>query len=135
MERRGRMEKRKQDELFQADCLASHLRDADLPVEQRLRRPIPQRADERRSDYFNLLQQERLARLDFVRFRIAVVRRPAFDDIRNVDLRSRQAGGLQEFVEQLSRRANERLTLLILVESRRFSDEHYRGVWIADAED
>ena len=82
----GGMQQGEEDKIFQVERLAANLCNPHLPFQQCLRRPIPQRADQFRVDHRDLLHQKRFARLDFIRFRVAVVRGPAFDHVCDVDV-------------------------------------------------
>ena len=86
-------------------------------------------------DQLDLPPEVRLARLDLVRLRIAVSGGPAFQDVRDVHVRSRQADSGQQLVEQLARGTDKRDSLLVLVEAGGFPHEHQVGVRIAGAED
>ena len=76
-----------------------------------------------------------LAGLDLVRLRVAVPGRSALEDVGDVDVPARQADALQQAVEELARRADERVALLVLVEARGLADEHEVGIRVADTED
>jgi hypothetical protein len=58
----------------------------------------------------------------------------ALEDVRDVDLGALKTDAGEELVEQLSRLADERVALLVLVEARRLADEHQVGVRVAGAE-
>ena len=83
----------------------------------------------------DLPHQKWRAGLAFVALRRAVPRRPALDDVRDVDFFAPQAHGFDHVVEQLSGAADERFALLVFVGARRFADEHQLGMRIAHAED
>ena len=72
----------------------------------------------------DLPEQERLARRDFVRLRIAVARRPALDHVRDVDVAALEADRLDDLRQQLTGAADERLALQVFVRAGRFADEH-----------
>ena len=59
-----------------------------------------------------------------VGLRVAVARRPALDDVGDVDLVARQADRLDDPGQQLPGAADERLALPVLVLARRLADEH-----------
>ena len=61
--------------------LASQLADRELRVEQSLRRERPERENHLRLDQLDLANEIRTARLDLVRQRIAVSRRPMLEDV------------------------------------------------------
>ena len=82
----------------------------------------------------DLPEQERLARRDFVRLRIAVPRRPALDHVGDVDLVAREAHRLDHLRQQLPGAADERNPLDVLVRAGRLADEHQVRVRIPDAE-
>ena len=81
-------------------------------------------------DHCDLLHQKRFARLDFIRFRIAVVWRAALDHVGDVNVAARQSCRLQEIVQELSCSPDKRLPLLVFVEPRRFPHEHHACVRI-----
>ena len=72
-------------------------------------------------------------RLLFVE-RVAVVRRAAFDDVRNIYARTVEIDHFKHIVEQLTGGADERLALQILLLARTLADEHQLALGIADAE-
>ena len=80
------MQQGEEDKVFQVERLAANLCDPHLPFQQCLRRPISQRADQFRMDHGDLLHQKGFACLDFIRFRVAVVRGAALDHIGDVDI-------------------------------------------------
>src|SRR5436309_10054201 len=112
-----------------------HARDPDRLARQQLRCEIAERRDDARPDQLDLPPGMALAGLDLVGEGIAVPRRPTFEDIADVHLCALEADPGEQLLEQLAGRADERDPLLVLVEPRRFPDEHQVGVWIARAED
>ena len=64
-----------------------------------------------------------------------ILRRSAFDDVRDVDLIAAQAHGVDHVVEQLAGAADERQALRVLIGARTFADEHQPRVRVAVAED
>ena len=107
-----------------------------MRLEQELGGEVPQRDDDRRVDERDLLLQVRAARLDLVRRRVAVVGRPALDDVGDVALGPGQADLLpHEAVEQLARAADERLAGQVLLAARALAHEEQVGRGVADAED
>src|SRR6185436_671827 len=81
-----------------------------------------------------LFHQPRGARLDLVFLGIAVAGRSALEHVGDVDLFPRHADPGEHPREELARRADERLTLSVLVHTRRFPDEQEVGVGVAHAE-
>src|SRR5271157_1145026 len=65
-----------------------------------------------------------MACIDFIGHGCPVLWRPAFDDVGDVDVLSVYAAFFQQPVEDLSRRAHEWLSFLILVLPRGLSDQH-----------
>src|SRR5262249_37249744 len=103
--------------------------------QQRARRERAQRDDDLRLDDVDLLKQKGLARLDLVLLRITVLRRPAFDHVRNVDVFARHLEALLNDVgQQLTRAADEWNALDVFVAARRLANEHQVGARVADAE-
>ena len=84
-------------------------------AEQRLRGELAERDDHPRPDRRDLRAQERLAGLDLVGLRVAVARRAALHDVRDVDLLAAEAHRLDHLREELARLADEGLALAILV--------------------
>src|SRR6266511_1744226 len=103
-------------------------------VQERLRGEFSQCDDHFRLHGIDLPKQKRLAGVDFVRLRISIAGRTAFDHVCDVDISACEADRLDDFREQLTGAADERLPLLVFVRARRFADEHQIGVWIADTE-
>ena len=84
----------------------------------------------------DLLGQIRTAGLDLVRRRVAVLRRPALDDVGDVALGPGEADLLpHEAVEQLARAADEGLAGQVLLAARPLAHEEQVGRGRADAED
>ena len=71
---------------------------------------------------------------DSLGLRIAIVRRPALQNVRDVDLGARQSDRAQHRVQELPRAADERLALPILVGAGRLADHEQARVAPADAE-
>src|SRR5262245_41887918 len=77
--------------------------------QQRLRAELAERDDHFRPDHVDLLKQKGLAGGNLVRFGIAILRRPALDDVRDVDVLPRNLEALLDDVgEQLARAPDER---------------------------
>src|SRR5207249_1494665 len=87
----------------------------------------PQRYDQPRADQFDLAQQVLSAGFHLVGHWVAVVRRAALEDVRDVDLGAPRADRRQQLVQELARRSHERASLLVFVVARSFADEHYLG--------
>src|SRR3984893_2643692 len=91
--------------------------------------------DDARLDYVDLPEQERLARRDFVQLGIAIFRRPALDDVADVDLGPRHShAALDDIGQELPGASYERLAARVFVGARRLAHEHQLRVRIADAE-
>ena len=114
--------------------LPAHPADGDPRPQDEPRRPVPERAYKLGTNYLNLLKEERLACFDLIRFRVAIVRRPALDDVGDVDVGARQADGFDDLGEQLPGAADERLALHVFVGARRLADEHQVGRRVAGPE-
>ena len=106
-----------------------------IGAEQQPRREVPERDDHGRIDQFELRFEPRTARLDLGGKRVAVVRRPALDHVRDV------AGGPvhadllpHELVEKLAGPADKRLACQVLVPAGAFAHEHQLGSRVADSE-
>jgi hypothetical protein len=131
---RGRVERR--DHLAAVPRVdgAAHPRDALLGLQHVLRGEVAERDDHRRLDQRDLLDEPGRTGLDLVLLRIAVAGRAALQHVRDVDLLAGQTDLAEHPGEQLSRGADERLALLILVHPRRLADEQQVGVRIAHTE-
>src|SRR5215467_4606608 len=103
-------------------------------TQQCLRAELTERDDDLRLDDVDLLEEKRLAFLDFVRLGVAVLGRTALDDVRDVDVLALQIDGLDDFRQELAGAPDKRDALDVLVRSRRLADEHQVCVRIADAE-
>ena len=57
---------------------------------------LPSVATSRRLDQLDLLEEMRLAGLDLLRLRVAVARRPALEDVRDVDVLAREADAREQ---------------------------------------
>ena len=104
------------------------------PAGEKLRREVAERRDDGRLDQLDLPEEMALARLDLVRLRVAVPGRAALQDVRDEDVAALQSDPGEQLVEQLARLADERQSLLVLVEAGRLADEHQLGVRVAGAE-
>ncbi len=92
-----------------------------------------QRDDDFRADRVDLAKQKRRTGIGLGRFRNAILRRTAFDDVRNVNLVAAQAHRTDHVVEQLPGATHKGQPLRVFVGAWTFSDEHEAGVWIAVA--
>ena len=79
--------------------------------------------------------EEAAAIRSFIGQRISISGRPAFDHVANVHVFAPHPASFDDFVEQLTRLADERLALPIFVGTRHFADEHQPSIGVADAED
>ena len=89
--------------------LAVHLRDPERPAREEPRREVPERGDDAGADQLDLAEQVRLAGRDLALERVAVLRRPALEDVREVDLVPAEADAREEPLEQLTGLARERV--------------------------
>ena len=112
-----------------------HARDPGRLAGEELRREVAERGNKRRLDQLDLPEEVRLAGLDLLGLRVAVAGRAALEHVRDVDVRARETDPVQQLLEQLAGLADERHTLLVLVEAGRLADEHQLGVRVAGAED
>ena len=120
--------------------VAAQFRDANGLAQQSFNGSCAESDDDFGPDQINLLVQVRNARRHFFRrrFTVAVTLagrvRPAFQDVRNINIRARKSGRRNYFRQQLSRRPDERFALRIFIRARRFADEHKLRVNAPDAE-
>ena len=115
--------------------LAVHLRDPERRPERSFVAKLPERGDDAGPDQLDLPEQVRLAGRDLALERVAVLRRPALEDVREVDLVRVEADAREQPLEQLTRLAREREPALILVVAGRLADEHQLRIGVAGAED
>ena len=112
------MEGRDQLRAAVVEHAAAQPRDRLVGPQQRLRRELAERDDHLRLDDVDLPEQERLAGLDFVRLGVAVLRRPALDHVRDVDVVALEADRLDDLRQQLPGAADERDALDVFVRAR-----------------
>ena len=94
--------------------LLPHMFEAILHTQQGLGRYPAQGNDQLGLDDPQLLLQMRQALLHLGSQRIPVIRRPALENITDVDIPASQLDGRQDLVQQLPGPANERLPLTVL---------------------
>ena len=117
------------------ELLAPQLRDAHLGVEEQLRGEVAQRDDDRGVDELDLRLEVRTAAVDLERERVAVARRPALHDVRDVDGVAVEPDALDQAGEETAGAAHEGDAVAVLLLTRTLSHEHQAGVGIAGAED
>ena len=91
--------------------------------EERLGRHSARRDQQTRRYRLDLASEIARALRDLVGVRIAVAGRPALDDVRDVDIATRQTDGGQHGIEQLAGAADERLSAGVLFGAGRLPDE------------
>src|SRR5215469_5077489 len=94
-----------------------------------------ERHDGLRLDGADLPHEKRDAGVAFVFFRGAILRGPAFHDIRYVHVFAAQAHGCNHIVQQLTGAADERQPLRVFIGTRAFANEHQLGLRIARTKD
>jgi len=114
--------------------LAVEPRDPGRIAAQELGREVAQRADHDGLDQLDLTEQIVLTGRELVRVRVAVVRRPAFERIRNKHIFPVHSDLAEQPVEQLPGLADERQPHPVLVGPGRLPDEHQVGVGVAGPE-
>ena len=102
---------------------------------QQPRRVAPERHDDGRLDQLDLAPQPRLAALDLLRMRIAVLRRPALQDVGDEDVVALKADPLEQRRQQLAGGSDERDSLLVLLLAGGLADEEDAGVGVSGSED
>src|SRR5579872_6242107 len=95
---------------------------------ERPKREAAKRDDEARLDERQLPLQVRPTGSDLARQRIAVVRRPVFDHVRDVHIAPLELGDCQQLLEELAGRPDEGAALLVLVESGSLANQHDAGI-------
>ena len=91
--------------------------------------------DDFRIDQRKLALKPLRACFALIRCRIAILRRPAFYDIADIDILPLQADQFQHHIQKLPCRADKRDALLVFLFPGAFSDKHKIGVLISCAED
>src|SRR3984893_1434648 len=92
---------------------------------QKARQRVPaEHQDDFGLDEPELLLEIRRASLGFGGLRIPVSRRPAFEDVRDEDVATREADAAKQLLEQLAGGADEGLALQVLVLAGRLADDH-----------
>ena len=109
--------------------------DFESRADQRSRGYAAETHDDFRIDQRKLALKPLRACFALIRCRIAVLRRPAFYDIADIDILPPQADQFQHHVQKLPCGADKRDTLLVFLFPRAFSDKHKIGVLISCAED
>jgi hypothetical protein len=99
------------------DESAAQFRNRCWRLEDRLRGKRSETADDFRANDGKLLFQKWITRSDFVRLGISIVRRPALQDVADVNIFSLEIDRLDNFRQQLPGASNKRQTLLIFVVS------------------
>jgi hypothetical protein len=84
----------------------------------------PKGTDDVRPDDMDLLQEKGLTTLNFIGFRVPILRRSTFNNVGDIDLLSLEMDGLNDFGQELSCLSNKKPSLNVLVITRAFSDEH-----------
>src|SRR5438046_2114142 len=113
----------------------AELRDRRLRPEQRLDRELAERHDHLGGDQLELTEEEGLAARHLVRLGVAVLRRPALDDVRDVDVVALEPHALgDDLGQELAGAPDEGLALQVLVAARRLAHEHEARARVADAE-
>ncbi len=100
-------------------------------LEQRLGGKFTEGADKVGLDRRKLALQEGQAGLDLIGFGVPVSRRPAFDDIADVNLVAVQFDGFDNSREQLPGGTDEWPALPVLLETRALADKDQFGLGIA----
>src|SRR5215212_5622229 len=139
----GRMERRHRlDPAFEVVPLATVLGDPEVLVYDGLGGGTAEAEDDLRLYRLYLALQVGVAGPDLSRPRLAVLepsslldRRPALDDVRQIDVLTGEINRRQDVVEELARPPDERQPGGVLVLARSLADEHQRRVRISGTED
>ena len=106
--------------------------DLEIRVDQAAGSDAAEADDDFRPDERNLFPQVGDARLLLLRQRVAVFRRPAFDDVGDINiLPAGQAHRGEHFIQQLAAAADERLALQILVFAGAFPHKQHLRLRVA----
>src|SRR6266850_7802664 len=114
--------------------VAAHLGNRNLALKQRLHGELAESDDDLGTNEIDLFSEKRLAGGDFIRFRIAIFRWPAFDDVRDVNVVALEPHTFGDDVGQkLAGASDKGLALKIFVAPRSLADKHQLSVGIAHA--
>src|SRR2546425_7644803 len=103
--------------------------------EQRLDRELAERDDHLGGDQLELAEEEGVAARDLVGLGVAVLRRPALDDVRDVDVVAVEPHPLgDDLGQELAGAPDEGLALPVLVAAWRLAHENEARARAADAE-
>src|SRR5690606_13545145 len=103
--------------------LAPEARQRGGPPEEAVAGALAHGQEQLRPDEGGLLVEDREVGLDLGRERVAVVRRAALEDVRDVDLVALEVDRFEDLVEELPRAPDERLAEAVLVGPRRLTDD------------
>ncbi len=106
---------------------AMDLADA-LSGEEPAQRMATQGHDNPGRNEFDLAVEPLLAGVDLLGQWVSILRGSAFQHVADVDLAPLQSDGGQQLIEEVAGGSDKGTTLLILIESRRLTDEHYLGI-------
>ena len=106
-----------------------------IRTEKRLRRDSAYAQNQLRIDELNLPIQKGNARLNFFGPRIAIVRRPRFQNVRDEHLLASKPYRLQHRIQELTSSTDERLTLSIFIRAGRLPYHQPASLAITDTED
>ena len=112
---------------------AAQLRNRRRSLEDGLRGKGAETADDFRFDGGELPSKKWITSGNFIRLGIAIVRRPAFENVADIDLFALQIDGFDDLGEKLAGAADERQALLVFVVAGSFTDEYQFGIGIAGA--
>ena len=84
-----------------------HACDPERLAGQKLGREVAERRDELRLNQLDLTEEMGLARGDLLGLRVTIIWRPAFQDVRDVDVRALQADATEQVFQQLAGLADE----------------------------
>ena len=115
--------------------LAVHARDPERAAGEELRGEVAERRDDARPHELDLAEEVRLAGGDLGLERIAILRRPALEHVREIDRLRREPDSGEQPRQQLPCLPGERQPALVLVVAGRLADDHQLGVGVAGAED
>src|SRR5688500_15656139 len=102
----------------------AELPDRQLRIEQSLRGERAERDDDLRTNDLELTHEIRTARLDFLRHRIPIHRRPMLEHVTDEDVLSAQVNGGENLRQELTCCADERAAGLVLGLTWCLADAH-----------
>ncbi len=105
-----------------------------IGIQHGLRRHPTEKTDDAGPEQRQLPLEPDVAGLNLLRLRVAIVRRPAFDGVHDIDLIAIQTEGGEHAIQKLSGASDKGQSLAVLLLAGRLADEHEIRMRVAAAE-